>query len=312
MKMLRSAGKITLRILLALLSLAGLFILFLWVSFSWLNKTNGQLEIAGQERRYFLYVPESYDPSTPTPLVITIHGFAQWPAHQMQISGWNELADRHGFIVVYPSGTGFPLRWRTSGSPGSETDPLLEVEFISALIDALSLEYNLDPARIYANGLSNGGGMSVVLACRLSERIAAIGSVSGAYLFPWEDCNPARAVPAIVFHGTADPIVPYLGGPSERFDIPFPDISGWVAVLAGRNGCAVAPQELPTSGAVSGVQFTGCAGDVVFYTIAESGHSWPGGEPLPVWIAGETSMDIDATQTMWEFFQAHPLVAPGE
>jgi polyhydroxybutyrate depolymerase len=271
------------------------------------NRTNGTLVSAGETRRYLLYVPQSYDPAVPTPLVISIHGFAEWPAHQMQISGWNDLADQYGFIVVYPSGTRFPLRWRTNGPAGSETDPLLEVSFISALIDKLSAEYNIDPARIYANGLSNGGGMSFVLACKLSERIAAIGSVSGAYLLPWEKCNPARAVPAIVFHGTADPIVPYQGGPSDRFDVPFPAIPDWIDVLARRNGCDETPLELPASGTVTGIQFTNCAADVVFYTIAGGGHSWPGGEPLPEWLAGDTTMDIDATQVMWEFFQGHSL-----
>ena len=116
------------------------------------------------------------------------------------------------FLVVYPEGTGFPRRWRAGGWPG---DPMADVVFISDLIDTLSAEYNIDPARIYANGLSNGGGMSFLLGCALSDRIAAIGGVAGAYALPLEDCLPSRPVPMIIFHGTVDAIVPYLGGPSE-------------------------------------------------------------------------------------------------
>jgi len=295
------------RLLAILIGLPLLVVLILGVAYLLSNRTNGRLESSGETRRYLLYVPESYDPNTPTPLVISIHGFAEWPAHQMQISGWNDLADQHGFIVVYPMGTGFPLRWRTSDAPGSDGDASLDVTFISELIDQLAGEYNLDPTRIYANGLSNGGGMSFVLACRLSERIAAVGMVSGAYFMPWEACNPARPVPAIVFHGTADKIVPYQGSPSSRHGAPLPAIPGWVDTLAQRSGCDEAPQDLPPSGEVTGVQYTACSANVVFYTIPGGGHGWPGGEPIPAWIVGYTTQDIDASAVMWEFFTLHPL-----
>ena len=297
------------RFALIFLGLLVTLILLAAVAFRLINRTNGTLVSLGKKRSYLLYVPETYNPATPTPLVISIHGYAEWPAHQMQISRWNDLAEQYGFIVVYPSGTQFPLRWRTRGEPGSDTDPMLDVTFISDLIDQLESEYNLDPARIYANGLSNGGGMSFVLSCKLSERIAAIGTVSGAYIFPWSECHPSRPVPTIVFHGTADPIVPYQGGPSKAFDLPFPSIPEWIDSLAQHNGCTGAPLEIPASGDVSGVQFTDCASnaEVVFYTIAGGGHSWPGGEPMPESIVGYTTQNIDATKTMWYFFQQHPL-----
>jgi polyhydroxybutyrate depolymerase len=246
-------------------------------------------------------VPSSYDPAVPAPLVITLHGFMQWPAHQARITRWNDLADAHGFIAVYPAGTGFPRRWRAGGAEPSD------VLFLADLIDRLQAEYAIDPARIYINGLSNGGGMSLALACALSERIAAFGSVAGAYQLPWEDCRPARPVPAIVFHGTSDPIVPYDGGPSERFDVPFPAIPAWVDELARRNRCAGAPIEWPVAEQVRGLRYTDCDAEVVFYTILGGGHAWPGGEPLPEWLTGHTTQEIDATQAIWAFFQAHPL-----
>jgi polyhydroxybutyrate depolymerase len=296
-----------LRIPLFLLGLAAGLVLLALLAYRIMDRRSGTLESSGEKRAYLLHVPDGYDPSIPAPLVISIHGFAEWPAHQMQISRWNDLADEYGFLVVYPSGTDFPKRWRTTRfGPG---DPLIDVAFISALIDRLAAEYTLDPARIYVNGLSNGGGMSFVLSCELSDRIAAFGAVAGAYVYPLEACNPARPVPAILFHGTADPIVPYMGGPSHSFDIPFPVIPEWVAALADRNGCGREPDELPAAGAVSAVRFTGCRDDaeVVFYSIAGGGHTWPGGEPLPEFITGPTSMDIDATRLMWAFFEDHPL-----
>ena len=275
-----------------------------------LDRTNGAIVSAGEKRSYLLYVPESYDPARPSPLVICIHGFSDWPAHQAQMTHWNELAEEYGFIVVYPSGTKFPKRWRAQVEQGIEAMP--DVTFISDLIDKLEGEYNIDPARIYTNGLSNGGGMSVLLSCELSDRIAAIGTVAGAYTIAWSECLSTRPVPAIVFHGTADPIVPYLGGPSHDPNVPLPNIPAWVEELARRNGCGESPVEIPAHGEVSGVRYSNCTqnADVIFYKIAGGGHSWPGGEPLPEFLTGPTTRDIDATRVMWEFFQDHPL--PGE
>lgn len=276
------------------------------------GQTRGHLVSSGERRSYLLYVPQSYDPARPTTLVLVFHGFAGWPGNQARVSQWNELADSEGFIVAYPSGTSFPKRWRVSGVSVKGKDALIDVQFVSDLIDTLEGQYNIDPARIYANGLSNGGGMSYLLACTLSERIAAIGGVAGAYLYPLESCTPTRPVPMMVFHGDADPIVPYLGGPSRSFDLPFPSIPQWVQGYAALNRCETTPQQLEGLAAdISGLRYTGCAAnaEVVFYTIAGGGHSWPGGHPLPRWITGSTSQAIDATRTLWEFFQNHPLAA---
>lgn len=298
-----------LRVALIIVGLALALALVAVVAFRLANYTNGSIVSGGVERQYLLYVPKSYDPTVPAPLVITIHGFAQWPAHQAQLSRWNDLADREGFIVVYPAGTQFPMRWQAGGRLAGAPAPQPDVTFISDLIDKLEQEYNIDPARIYANGLSNGGGMSFVLSCQLPDRIAAVGLVAGAYVYPWDECRPARPVPAVVFHGTDDPIVPFLGGATNSFNVPFPVITEWVAALAQRNGCAATPRPLPAHGDVTGVQYADCAADVVFYTITGGGHTWPGGEDLPGVIAGRTSHDIDATQVMWDFFVEHPLPA---
>ena len=294
------------------MSLLGLVVLLAIlgvIAFAWFDKSSGRLVSSGKEREYLLYVPETYNPSNPTPLVISLHGYAEWPAHQMELSGWNRLADEGGFVVVYPSGSGFPKRWVTSKQVATPSDSMIDVQFISDLIDQLGQEYNIDPSRIYANGLSNGGGMSALLACQLSERIAAVGGVSGAYLFSPDDCHPSRPVPMIAFHGTADQIVPYQGGPSDWFDIPFPVIPAWIGAWAEQNGCSLTPAELPSTGEVTGIRYTGCEQDaeVIFYTIDGGGHSWPGGEPLPEWIVGHTTQDVDATQLMWEFFSQYSL-----
>ncbi len=300
-------SKRILRVIGVILAVPVVLVMALGLGYTLSNRTNGTLISSGVQRKYLLYVPPSYDPATPTPLVITIHGFAQWPANQRGVSQWNPLADEYGFIVVYPSGTGFPKRWGAHGTADSLNPQMEDITFISDLIDKLESEYNIDPTRIYANGLSNGGGMSYLLACELSERIAAIGTVAGAHLYPLDKCRPTYTVPMIVFHGTDDQIVPYYGGRSGPFDVPFPVIPDWVAQYAAQNGCATTPDELPAQGEVTGRRYGSCNADteVLFYTVHGGGHTWPGSNFLPKAIVGHATQDIDATRVMWAFFQQY-------
>lgn len=290
-------------------SLIAIILSFVLVILSLINQSNGSIESSGQTRRYILYAPDTHNPSFPTPLVISLHGFADWPAHHMLVSGWNEVADENGFLVVYPMGTGFPLRWlaHTLFADDGSTNP--DIIFISDLIQKIKSEFNIDENHVYVNGLSNGAGMTHLLACELSDQIAAAGGVAGAYLFPWQECQPSRPVPAMLFHGTDDKIVPYRGGESERFDYPFPAIPDFAAQWAAKNGCDPVPQELPTAGEISGLRYMNCTNDaeVIFYTVHGGGHSWPGGGELPRWIVGHTSQDMNASEIMWEFYKKYSL-----
>jgi polyhydroxybutyrate depolymerase len=231
-----------------------------------------------------------------------------WPSVQMEISQWNRVADENGFIVVYPAGRGAgPKTWFMDGwqTPSSMPD----VVFISELIDKLEAAYNIDPARIYANGLSNGAGMAFTLSCTLSDRIAAIGAVAAAQLLPWSWCADSHPVPMIAFHGTADRITPYNGGKVWIAPEPFPSVPEWARSWAQRNRCASEPVDAAMATDVTRRTYPNCADDaaVVLYTIHGGGHTWPGGTPLPEWTVGPTSRSIDATSLMWAFFRGHPL-----
>jgi polyhydroxybutyrate depolymerase len=278
-------------------------------SFYAANRDNGSFVSSGEKREYLLYVPRSYDRSKPTPLVISMHGAGLWGAAQKETSQWNRLADSQGFIVVYPSGTGGNgVRvWRAESGPGLGKD----VRFISELIDRLKSSYNIDSTRIYANGLSNGGGMSFVLSCALSNRIAAVGMVAAAQTLPWKWCTDHKAVPMIAFHGTADPEVPYNGGPSWIAARGFPSVPQWAANWGRRNRCGPIPVESAVTSDVTRRTYTNCADDaaVVLYTVHGGGHTWPGGTPLPEWFVGRTTHSIDATSLMWAFFRQHPLTS---
>ena len=294
----------------AVLMLIGLPVLLALVeavSFYALNRSNGTIVSSGQAREYLLHVPRSYDRTKPTPLVISMHGAAMWPAAHMETSQWNAVADEHGFIVVYPSGISGrgPRHWRAGGGAGQVQD----VRFISDLIDSLGATYNIDPARIYANGLSNGGGMAFVLSCTLSDRIAAVGVVAPALFLPWSACTDRRAVPLIAFHGTADRQVPYKGGTSWVAPTTFPGIPAWTARWARKNHCEPNPVSSEVAADVTRLAYTNCADSaaVVLYTVQGGGHTWPGGTPLPESFVGITSNGVDASRQMWAFFREHPL-----
>jgi polyhydroxybutyrate depolymerase len=288
---------------LILISLPAVLALTEAVSFYVRNRNNGSLVSSGQKRKYLLYVPRSYDPTKPTPLVISMHGAGGWPVQQMELSEWNRLAESQRFIVVYPSGAegAGPRVWHVGGGR--------DARFISELIDKLEAAFNIDPTRIYANGLSNGGDMAFVLSCTLSDRIAAVGMVAAAHLLPWSWCTDHRPVPMIAFHGTADPMTPYNGGRTWVAPESFPSIPAWTANWAKRNRCGPNPAESAVATDVTRTEYTKCAddADVVLYTIHRGGHQWFGGQPLPEWFVGPTTRSIDATSQMWAFFREHQL-----
>jgi polyhydroxybutyrate depolymerase len=268
-----------------------------------------------RERCYHLYVPRGYDPSQPVPVVVSMHGFLSNPNSQAVISGWHRLADREGFLVVYPQGTSFPKRWNAGATWGGA--PVDDVQFFRRMLDDLSTVAAVDRSRVYVNGLSNGGGMVVRIACDAGDQVAAMGTVAAAVV-GLENCNPSRPVPAVAFHGMADPVVPYEGGDMRGHVLPwgadltdaptyFVGAEEWVAIWAMGNGCNATPTVIPPQGDVRGVHYADCDQDAVvtLYTIVDGGHTWPGGAPIPG--VGKTSTDIDATEEMWRFFEAYRL-----
>ena len=292
--------------LLAMLALPLSLAAFNAVAFQRANRDTGSIAVGGRTRGYVLYVPPSYDSTKPTPLVISIHGAALWGAAQREVSQWDRIADREGFIVVYPTAL---LRGTRVWSNIVEDGMSRDVRFIGDLIDTLSTRYNIDRSRVYANGLSNGGGMSFVLSCRMPNRIAAVGLVGAALTEEWEWCGDTTAVPAIVIHGTDDKFTRYHGGgswvmPDGR---TFPSIPGWVRKWAGRNRCTAETAESRIASDVTKREYIGCRAPVELYTIEKGGHTWPGGGEIPEWFAGRTSNGIDASEVMWRFFRERGL-----
>jgi polyhydroxybutyrate depolymerase len=280
-------------------------------------------EHGGLTRIYRVFVPSGYGGTQPVPLVMPLHGAAGWAVQQEGYSEWNAIAERETFVTIHPQGaleTGPGFRWNAGepmrgdgflfrGLAGEQPEDLPDdAAFLTDLLIHLQTELCIDPARIYVNGLSNGGGMTNYLACVLADKIAAVGTVAGAYTPIPGGCNPARPIPVITFHGKRDNIVAYDG--SDRINLE--PVGAWAAAWAARNGCDETPETVEgTVGAVTGVRYVNCDenAEVVFYTIADAGHTWPGAEPLFPLLLGEASQDIDASETMWAFFAEHPIPA---
>lgn len=291
---------------LALIALPGIVVATTAANFHASQRDNTSV-VAWGKRSYVIHVPTSYEPSKPTPLVLSFHGAGLWGAGQRRLSGWDAVADREGFIVVYPSaraGRG-PRVWRVL-KPYQDLLPA-DVYFVRVLIDDLKRRYNIDENRIYANGLSNGGGMSWLLSCTLSDRIAAVGMVGAAYTIPTEWCVDRPPVPAIMFHGTDDRQTLYDGGTSSVAPRAFPSIPAVAREWARRNKCSPQYTDETVAADVVRRSWRDCRADVVFYTVLGGGHTWPGGRDLPEWFVGRTTRSIDASAAMWDFFRTKRL-----
>lgn len=258
----------------------------------------------GMQRTYRLHVPSGYHPNQLTPLVLDIHGHGETDLQQEGYSGYSVLADQQNFLVVYPQGVVGPdgkVGWATYG----RIDPTVnDVLFFSDLLTALQQQLCVDAHRIYATGISNGGGMTNLLACQMAGRIAAFAPVAAAiYPIPG-GCQPSRPVPYLEFHGTSDPLVAYNGNPAIQFLPVMQTMQAW----ATRDGCASGPSTFFQQADVTGFQWTNCQGGVIVqhYRIEGGGHTWPGAA-IPVPALGATTHTISATLLGWQFFQHYPL-----
>ena len=166
----------------------------------------------GIQRDYILYIPEIYDGSTAVPLVLNFHGFGSNATQQMFYGDFRDIADTEGFLLVHPEGTTvIGNQFWNVGFPGISST-IDDVGFTEALIDELAASYAVDLDRVYSTGMSNGGFMSFLLACQLSEKIAAVASVTGAVTQDtFDNCNAQRHIPVLQIHGTEDDVVLYNG-----------------------------------------------------------------------------------------------------
>ncbi|WAC01355.1 prolyl oligopeptidase family serine peptidase [Lacinutrix neustonica] len=198
-----------------------LFILLFSQNINAQQTIDGTLMHDGIQRTYILYVPQAYNASTPAPLVLNFHGYTSNAIEQINYGDFRPLADEDGFLIVVPQGT-VDTAGNTHFNVGWGTSTVDDIGFINALLDDLSTQYTINQDRIYSTGMSNGGFMSYKLACELSDRIAAIASVTGSMtLGTTGSCNPLHPTPVLEIHGTSDGTVNYNG---SNFATAIPDV----------------------------------------------------------------------------------------
>lgn len=276
-----------------------------------------------EARGYTLYVPRSYDPAQPAPLVTVLHGRPSNAIGMAYISNMNAAAEREGFIVLYPDGVNNEWNY-VRNVPIYVTSDRDDVAFITQLIQDLSKTVSIDLQRTYVTGFSNGGFMTQRIACEAPDSFAAFAVVGATVFYGLTDiCAEQQPVDIMFIHGTRDVSVPWEGmirpinGQQRYMTLPMPEtLSFWLR----HNECGgsydrvdIPPDDPDAETEVSQFIFTACPNDVdmTFYAIEGGGHNWPGVPGrISDEIAGEVNMDINANAVIWDFFKDKSLENP--
>lgn len=258
----------------------------------------------GEVREYILYVPEMYDDESAFPLMFNFHGYIGRASWHMESTEMAQVADTAGFLLVYPQGS--LLNGRTHWNVGSWTigSTADDIGFTSAMIDTLSAMYNIDLERIYACGFSNGGYFSYELACKLSDRIAAIGSVGGKMSSEtFAACSPGHPMPVVSINGTGDDIVNYFNSDPVNSMTVGEVNNYWKTHNNTEDSAAVI--DLPNIDSFDGstvTYFSYADGDscvsVDHYKVNGGGHDWPG-------VTG--NQDVHASSLIWDFVSQYDI-----
>jgi polyhydroxybutyrate depolymerase len=302
------------RLLLGLLACAVVALVVLVSPVTIARTQEQRLVVGGRDRVYLLHLPPQYGGEARLPLVIMLHPRGDY-ARQFEVySGMSAKADREGFVVAYPNGSGDQadpaLSWNAGFCCGYPLEHNLDdVGFVEKLLDGLLAGYALDPRKVFVAGWSNGGMLAYRLAAELPGRItaiavdaASIGGQTKPFIPYYTIPKPRTGLPVLTFHGRADPVVPYVGGLNEAGDSAFTSVEESVAFWVDTNGCRTPPAEeyLDIRGIVRS-SYAQCREDaaVVSYMVPDGGHVYFGG--LQELTRNLLSRNVYATDIIWDF-----------
>ena len=252
---------------------------------------DGRLEVDGRQRSYRLVVPSSVTTNEPVPLVLIMHGNGTDAAGIAEKTGFDAVAEREGFLAVYPEVADEAGVW--NGGYSHRADGVDDVAFLTAVVEQVAQDYAVDPDRVFATGLSGGGMMSYRLACESPDLVAAIAPIAATMV---GDCEPAGAVSVLHVHGTEDRGIPYAGREERRFPPVREVLDAWGAA----GGCDREPDE-STEGLVTTTTWVACDPriGVELLLLEGTGHEYP---------RSELGAPIDGPSVVWDFFSTHPRV----
>jgi polyhydroxybutyrate depolymerase len=266
----------------------------------------GSFEFEGLTRDYTVFLPQNYQSNMP--VVISLHGHTQSVQNYTDYTMMNDFADTTGFIIAYP--VGISLTWNSGAVDGRSLSKSDDVGFISALIDTLDARYNIDMARIYCTGFSNGAEMTHRLAAELGHRFAAVAPISGGLSDIAANWNPIGPLPILHTHGTEEDWSGF-----DQWSVA-ETLNFWIQ----NNNCSLPadtvllPDIDPTDNCtVEKISWTNCSNNssIIHYKIINGGHQWPGANgAFDWWNGGNLNKDINANVEIWNFFQNYenPLV----
>jgi len=266
----------------------------------------GALTMNGAQRTYLLHIPPG---DRPNGLVINLHGAGMTGGGQAAATNYNAVADQFGLAVVYPDG--IDMSWADGrGASTPDRTGIDDVGFLVALANQITHDYAIPPGRVFATGMSAGAFMAERLACQRADVVSAIAAVAGT-LGSGVPCGPSRPVSVLQVHGTADPVVPFNGGPMVGRGGPSDVVAA--PAMADRwramNGCpGPVADALPPAGDGTDVRLLTSAGcgagtEVRLVEVDGGGHTWPGGAAVPA--AGPTTRAFDASHASAQFFADH-------
>jgi polyhydroxybutyrate depolymerase len=257
----------------------------------------------GQNRTYFLHTPTTDTPTHPEPLIVALHGSGMQGQEMAEKTALNQLADREGFVVVYPDG--LKKKWNVSGKAPEDN-----VAFVHALIHQVENARSIDRQRIYIVGLSNGGILAQKLACEGPHEIAAIATVAASLPTQFSaHCQTQKPIAILMVNGTDDTVVPWLGGASPAIhvgrNLSVPSIPAVIDFWQQHNVC---PAPAPVQAIGDRVEVTSYANcqaqsEVMLVALKGAGHIWSGGG------YGQSAFG-DTTDRVWQFLQRHALASP--
>ncbi len=276
------------------------------------------LTVSSRQRSGELFVP-AHAPSESLPLVVVLHGGNGSGKTMESYTGFTQLAGSQKFAVVYPDG--IDGNWndgRDNPRSTASRENINDVLFIRTLVEKIVVESNLDRSRVFATGMSNGGFMSIRLACDTTGIFAGVAAVSGTAPIDFaQHCQSSDSMPILQIHGDADPLAPYEGGAvkfgrQQRGDVV--SVDALADFFVKRNGCdpspaigSLADTSTGDGSTISTRTWSNCTKNVptVFWRVVGGGHTWPSERrSLPAGLVGTTNTDVDATAEIWKFFSA--------
>jgi polyhydroxybutyrate depolymerase len=255
------------------------------------------LTVGELTRTYLVHMPSGWGSRGPLPVVFVFHDFAQFGETARRYTGFDEIADAAGFIVVYPNGTGSNPSWNAGGCCGYAVMNQVDDDiFVRRILSDVQSMTSVDLKRVYATGFANGAMLTYRLACEMSDTFAAIAPVAGVFFY-YGICQPSEPVSVIHIHGLDDRDVPLAGDGLSGFGQQYSPVQYGISTWATLDGCDSTAQ-IETHGELTHIMYESCrAGTAIeLYEIGGLGHDWPEPPQDP----------LDASLIIYRFFAAHP------